>query len=68
MTKGLTPGPIRIPSAKGIESVLHAEKHDYMYMCAKEDFSGKHNFAKTFKEHLDNAKRYSMALNKRGIQ
>ena len=66
--QGLPPGPIRIPSVKGIESVLNAQKHDYMYMCAKEDFSGFHNFAKTFAEHIDNAKRYSMALNKRGVQ
>ena len=51
-----------------IESVLNAQKHDYMYMCAKEDFSGFHNFAKTFAEHIDNAKRYSMALNQRGVQ
>lgn len=68
INQGLPPGPIRIPSVKGIESVLNAQKHDYMYMCAKEDFSGFHNFAKTFAEHIDNAKRYSMALNKRGVQ
>ena len=68
INQGLPPGPIRIPSVKGIESVLNAQKHDYMYMCAKEDFSGFHNFAKTFAEHIDNAKRYSTSLNKRGVQ
>ena len=35
---GLTPGPIRIPSIAGIDAVLNHVKHDYLYMCAKEDF------------------------------
>lgn len=64
---GLPPGPIRIPSIKGIDSVLNYAKHDYLYMCAKEDFSGRHNFAKTFAEHQVNAIKYRNALNQRGI-
>ena len=65
--EGLPAGPICIPSLSSINAVLHYAHHDYMYMCAKEDFSGTHNFAVTYAEHMENARRYSAALNQRGI-
>ena len=64
---GLPPGPICIPSIAAIKAVLNAEDHHYYYFCAKEDFSGYHNFAKTLTEHNRNAARYQQALNQRGI-
>lgn len=65
---GLPPGPICLPSMASMEAVLRAEHHDYLYMCAKEDFSGTHRFAKTYSEHLENARRYQAALNRRGVK
>ena len=65
---GLPPGPIMKPSIKAIDAVLNYEKHKYIYMCAKEDFSGYHNFAVTQAEHQANARRFQKALNERNIK
>jgi UPF0755 protein len=64
---GLPPGPISIPSISAIDAVLNFEKHNYLYMCAKPDFSGYHNFAKTLSQHNVNARNYQRALNKQRI-
>ncbi|MBK3518498.1 endolytic transglycosylase MltG [Carboxylicivirga marina] len=67
MHAGLPPGPIRVPSVSGIDAVLNYSKHSYLYMCAKEDFSGYHNFAKTLKQHNVNAAKFQRALNSNRI-
>ena len=64
---GLPPGPINLPSINAIEAVLNPESHDYLYFCAKEDFSGYHSFARTEAEHIQNARRYQAALTARKI-
>lgn len=64
---GLPPGPINMPSINAIDAVLNKEDNNYLYMCAKEDFSGYHNFAATVQEHNINAKKYREALNQRNI-
>jgi UPF0755 protein len=68
VSTGLPPGPIRIPTLASLLAVLEPDQHDYLYMCAKEDLSGTHRFARTYQEHLQNAKRYADALNQRGIK
>jgi len=64
---GLPPGPISLPTIKAIDAVLRYEKHDYLYFCAREDFSGYHNFARTLAQHNKNARSYQKALNQRKI-
>jgi len=68
MYAGLPPGPIRFPMPSTIDSVLHYTKHNYLYMCAKEDFSGEHNFATSLSEHEKNATKYRNALSKLRIK
>jgi len=64
---GLPPGPICIPSIASIDAVLDSENHKYYYFCAKDDFSGYHAFAKTLKQHNQNAAKYRSALNRNRI-
>ncbi|PSL46452.1 UPF0755 protein [Chitinophaga niastensis] len=63
---GLPPGPICTPSVKTLNAVLNTPETDYLYFCARSDFSGYHAFAATYAEHLVNAKLYQAELNKRG--
>lgn len=65
--KGVPPGPICTPSLNSIEAVLRPTTHNYLYMCAKADFSGKHAFATTHSEHMRNARAFQKALNDKKI-
>ncbi len=68
MYGGLPPGPISIPSITALESVINYEKHDYMFFCARADFSGYHAFARTYPEHLANARKFQRELDRRNIK
>jgi len=59
---GLPPGPINVPQIASIDAVLNYQPNDYYYMCAKEDFSGYHNFAHNLDDHNVNARKYQRAL------
>jgi len=60
---GLPPGPIFMPSISTIDSTLHAREHDYLFFCAKPNREGTHVFARTWSEHLRNARKYQRWLN-----
>jgi UPF0755 protein len=60
--RGLPPGPITMPSISAIDAVLNYEEHRFLYMCAREDFSGYHRFANNLQDHLINARRYQRQL------
>jgi UPF0755 protein len=68
VNKGLPPSPICIPSIAAIDAVLNYEKHSYIFFCARPEFDGRHNFARTLSEHNANARAYSAALNKLKIK
>lgn len=67
MNAGLPPGPILLPELASLDAVLNPAHHNYIFMCAKEDFSGYHNFAVSYNQHINNAKRYQRELNNRKI-
>jgi UPF0755 protein len=64
---GLPPGPINMPEISSIDAVLNYEKNEFIFMCAKEDFSGYHNFSVNAKQHGIYARRYQDALNRKKI-
>lgn len=68
LNPGLPPGPIRMVDGTTIDAILSAPANNYLYMCAKEDFSGRHNFTSDYSTHLANAARYHKALNSRNIR
>ncbi len=66
--RGLPPGPICTPSIAAIDAVLNYADHNYLYFCAKEDFSGRHNFSTNLSQHNAYSRRYSEALRRAGIR
>lgn len=68
LNKGLPPSPIAMPSVAAIDGVLNFENHDYLFFCARPTFDGYHSFARTYGEHLANARAYSAELNRRNIK
>jgi UPF0755 protein len=53
---GLPPGPICVPPPAVLDAVLNAEMKGYLFMCAKPDYSGLHDFTVGYAEHDANAK------------
>lgn len=66
--EGLPPGPIRTTSKRTVEAILNHPHTTDIFMCAREDFSGYHNFSSDYAEHMQNALRYQKALDERGIK
>ena len=64
---GLPPGPIRMPSKKAMNAVLNYESHSYLYMCAKPDNSGLHNFASSLSQHNANARKWQAYARTQGL-
>lgn len=64
---GVPPGPIRTVGKNTLEALLDAPPSDYLYMCARPDFSGRHDFSRDFSEHKENARNYRQELDRRNI-
>lgn len=66
--KGLPPGPIRTTSRRTLDEIITSKPSSDLYMCARPDFSGFHNFAENYDQHLENARLYQKELDERGIK
>ena len=51
---GLPPGPINSPGRVALKAVLHPARCNYLYFVARGD--GRHRFAHTYAQHLENRK------------
>ncbi|MES2589491.1 MAG: endolytic transglycosylase MltG [Bacteroidota bacterium] len=64
--KGLPPGPICIPPTQCVDAVLNRDDNDYIFMMAKADYSGLHDFTVDYADHDRLAKIYSKWLKSEG--
>jgi len=64
---GLPPGPVRCSSQSGINAVLNAEDHNYLYFVARHDFSGYHHFSTNLRDHVNYANKYHIELDRLDI-
>lgn len=60
--EGLPPGPICIVGSALLEAVLNPASVDYIFMCAKADYSGRHNFTNSGRQHVNNANQFQRWL------
>lgn len=65
---GLPPGPIRTTSRATLQAILDSQPSEDLFMCARPDFSGFHNFSSNYEDHVKNALLYQHALDERGIK
>ncbi|MDG1351030.1 MAG: endolytic transglycosylase MltG [Crocinitomicaceae bacterium] len=59
---GLPPGPICIIGKGLLDAVLNPSNVDYIFMCAKADYSGRHNFTNSGRQHVNNANEFQRWL------
>jgi UPF0755 protein len=52
---GLPPGPIANPGLASLQAVAFPEKTSFLYFRARCDGSGRHAFAETYEQHLENS-------------
>lgn len=55
---GLPPGPIACPGLGSIQAVLTPAQHNFLFFVAMPDGSGRHVFAQTYDEQLQNVAKY----------
>lgn len=65
---GLPPGPIFFTEEVYLDAVLHAESHDYLFMCAQPKATGYHDFTTNFTAHTVYAKKYRKWLDSINIR
>ena len=66
--KGLPPGPITTPLPGSLLAVLKPAHNKNLFFCARPDGSGFSDFAETYKQHKQNARRYQQHLDSLGVK